>query len=86
MADNVELDLVKQGAKLCETAGRLLFGMGMRMAPIYQDPKKVATELLNSADQFEAIADAARKLASDICDFDAASASRIIRPGNGRLS
>lgn len=86
MADKALHDLVKDGMELCSAASRTSFGMGMRMAPITSDPKKVAKGLLESADQFEAIADAVRKLASDVCDFDAANASRIIVPSNGRSS
>lgn len=85
MADKTLLDLVREGTELCSAAGRTTFGMGMRMSPIKQAPKKVAEGLLEVADQFEAIADAVRKLASDVCDFDAASASRIVVPNGQRL-
>lgn len=80
------LQLVKDANELCGTAGTVSFGMGMRMAPISADPKKVATELLKAGDQFEAIADAVRKLANDVIDYDAAKASLIIVPSNGMRS
>ena len=85
MADKTLHELGKAGTELCSAAGRTSFGMGMRMSPIKQAPKKVAEGLLEVADQFEAIADAVRKLASDVCDFDANNASRIIVPSNGKV-
>lgn len=86
MADKTLHDLVKDSTELCSAAGRTTFGMGMRMAPITADAKKVAEGLLDTADQFEAIADGVRHLAAEICDFDAANASRIIVPNGQVLS
>lgn len=86
MTNKTMHNLVKEGTELCSAAGRTIFGMGMRMAPIKADAKKVAKGLLDTADQFEAIADGVRKLAAEICDFDAANASRIVVPNGQVLS
>lgn len=70
--DREKARLIGEGVAICSAVGRTCMGMGMRMAPIGADPKRVAMSLLEVADQFEAAADATRKLASEICDYDAA--------------
>lgn len=83
MSKQVSEDLkgvIHEAVDISAAAGRVIAGVGMRIASVESNPKQCALALLQCGEEFQILSKACNELAAKICDIDK-NAVKVVEKG-----